>query len=63
MPSSPSPRFRETDCDFSGANVRCRIDANGNRRICKSDVDGAENLAGQACTPADEWIYDRGFGG
>ena len=54
---------RETNSEFSGANIRYLIDSNGNHWICEGDVDRTKNLAGQACTPAEDWVYDRSFGG
>jgi hypothetical protein len=46
----------------SRPNVKMVRDGQGRRWICDAQVSGGD-LRGQGCVLADEWIYDRNFGG
>ncbi|MFO7652377.1 MAG: hypothetical protein R6X25_00990 [Candidatus Krumholzibacteriia bacterium] len=53
----------EYDAAESKPNLRYLVDASGQAWFCDADADTAAALAGQSCSPADDWTYDRNFGG
>ncbi len=53
----------ENNVQISVPSLRHLIDSNGNEWFCDAKVNDNEPLEGQACTPAEDWIYDRSFGG
>lgn len=44
-------------------SLRYLVDENGNHWFCDAEAEKSKPLAGQACIPAEDWIYDRNFGG
>lgn len=44
-------------------NVKYVVDGNGKGWICDASVDNDQDLRGQGCVAAEEWPYDRMFGG
>ena len=52
-----------TYSESSKANVKYIVDANGDGWLCDAGVSEHDNLRGQNCVSADEWHYDRMFGG
>ena len=47
----------------STPNIKYVVDHTGKGWICDASVKSGSDLRGQGCIPADEWPYDRMFGG
>jgi hypothetical protein len=52
-----------TGIQQSRPNVQFLIDRNGRQWFCEVGIDRHSPLGNQACTRAEDWIYDRSFGG
>ncbi len=47
----------------STPNIKYVVDKSGKGWICDASVKPGSDMRGQGCVPADEWPYDRMFGG
>jgi hypothetical protein len=48
---------------LSQHNIKYVVDSQGHGWICNGDAIAEGDLSGQGCVRADEWHYDRMFGG
>jgi hypothetical protein len=48
--------------DYGKPNVKYIIDNHGQGWLCDANISGSD-LRDQGCVPADDWHYDRMFGG
>jgi hypothetical protein len=55
--------IRSNESHATQPTVKYVIDSQGRGWICDADADSRGDLCGQGCVAADEWIYDRNFGG
>jgi hypothetical protein len=53
----------EHDTQQTTPNLLFLTDDNGNHWYCEAETSTDQPLEGQACTPAEDWVYDRSFGG
>jgi hypothetical protein len=47
----------------SNPNIKYVVDSKGKGWICDITASDSDDLRGQGCVPAEEWHYDRMFGG
>lgn len=68
MAPGPEPRKGNEENDMenntkSKPNVTIVRDAHGGIWYCDAMVSSSSDLSGEGCVRADEWHYDRMFGG